>query len=113
MIRRKTWLLSERPDSYGKQRDQVHPPAKIWREIASQNRDLFYAAAVKLSRSGIAGPFYAYGSRAAGTFVESSDIDIAVKYETESPVFFINSIKIDLKETIADPSINYILIPIT
>lgn len=111
MIRRKTWLLSERPDSYGKNRAHVHPPAKTWRDLSIENRKLFYGAALKLMENGITGPFFAYGSRVTGTFVETSDIDIAVTRETESPVFFYDNIKIDLKQTIPDSSITYIPIP--
>lgn len=79
-IQRKTWLLNERPETYPPKyagREEIHPPAKSWQEIAPLNKKLFEAAAIMLSEE-IEPPYCAMGSRVIGKFIDSSDIDVAV-----------------------------------
>ena len=128
MIKRKTWKLSDRPDSYGKKRTQVHPPAKVWDEISDGNKLLFLSAAEewrrKTGRENTV--IYAYGSRVNGDFNADSDIDIAFEYEISKhagckissgalPKFKMNvltdTFDVDVKLIQPDPTIHYIEIP--
>ena len=129
MIKRKTWKLSERPDSYGKKRASQHPPAKKWEEISHGNQLLFKAAADEWRRKTERGNvlIYAYGSRVNGDFRPDSDIDIAVEAEISTepgctikpcpmPKFKMNVLfdvfDVDVKMVQPDPTIHYIEIPI-
>ncbi len=125
MIRRATWKLSKRPGSYGKQREQVHPPAKQWSEIPNDQANLFLLAKAIITRfyrlnDKTEVTVYAYGSRVNGNFVSASDIDLGVNCENhKSEIFYrplhIKSpqgeIRIDVKLIQPDPTITYIEIP--
>lgn len=119
MIKRRTWKLSERPESYGKHRKQVHPPAKKWEEIPNDQANLFLLAkGILCEKTEVEeAKLYAYGSRVNGNFVETSDIDIAIsgKYRIPNREFIIKgasgNIKIDIKQVQPDPTIHYIEIP--
>lgn len=121
MIRRTTWKLKDRPGSYGKQRPQIHPPAKSFKEIDEKNQLLFLMAAdIFLRRNNMGETVYAYGSRTIGNFVDRSDVDIAIKipksdYEKINFEKFYIEYKgeqylVDVKAIEPDPTINYITI---
>lgn len=130
MINRKTWKLSERPDSYGKKRVRIHPPAKKWEDINEWNQLLFKdAAGWSRTRLGLdeKTKMFAYGSRVNGDFLLDSDIDIAyeVQISTEPgceikpgplPKFILQyggeEFVVDVKHVQPDPTIQYIEIPI-
>ena len=119
MIKRETWKLSERPDSFipYKGRPVHHEPAKEWKDLTLDNRNIYARIAKKVLNLFPEVTVHAFGSRIHGRWGEDSDYDVSVDLLTQEQIKEFEKVKPEIEGIRIDYKYNYpgqkkILIPI-